>query len=266
MRTSPASQTPPVFAAPGARFEPRYLAAGAVWVPVVIAVAVTLSAAVPATNTSVLSLLTNRSDGVSGTPGWAVSLFAVFVLWRVLHESDHAPTPLHRLRHGLVRLAETEERCFREGSETWSPARRAAMCVTFGALHLASLVVPICVAVALATAGGWFMFHYLRAVHRTGSRELAVHEATEVHAAYNLTAVAVAAVAGAWEAAGWVTETGSMSNLLRPVIAAVALGWAAMAITHPTHRRQRHRRRLSPPGDPPSSGRPKSRPFRPRVV
>src|SRR3954462_10773379 len=55
---------------------------------------------------------------------------------------------------GLPLFAETEERMFRAGAETWTPARRAWRGVQFGCVH-ALIGIPIGVALALSV-GGWY--------------------------------------------------------------------------------------------------------------
>ena len=58
-------------------------------------------------------------------------------------------------------FAETEERMFRFGAESWSGRSGSAKAVQFGLMH-AIIGIPIGVALALSIGGGYFMWCYLR--------------------------------------------------------------------------------------------------------
>jgi len=92
----------------------------------------------------------------------------------------------------LPLLVEAEERRFRLGAEGWSTRRRAWRGLQFGLLHLV-VGIPIAAALAIAVAGWWFTWVYLRAHRRTGSPEAAVAESTRAHLGYDLVVVGLVA-------------------------------------------------------------------------
>lgn len=84
----------------------------------------------------------------------------------------------------LPLFAESEERMFRLGAETWSWRRRLAKTVQFGLVH-ALIGIPIGFALALSLGGAYFMYRYLRQWRDTGDRGEALLESTRAHTAYN---------------------------------------------------------------------------------
>ena len=87
-------------------------------------------------------------------------------------------------------FAQTEERMFRFGAESWSGRKRVAKSVQFGLAH-AIIGIPIGVALALSIGGGYFMWCYLRRYKATGRPYEAMMESTHAHAAYNTEIVLV---------------------------------------------------------------------------
>lgn len=102
----------------------------------------------------------------------------------------------------LPLFAHAEERMFRMGAEQWSRGRRVLKTVQFGMVH-ALIGIPIGAALALSVGGAYFMWTYLRAFRRTGSRVEATFESTTAHTVYNAMIIAVVIVAIALTAAGW---------------------------------------------------------------
>jgi hypothetical protein len=84
----------------------------------------------------------------------------------------------------LPLFAYREEEMFRQGAETWSPARRIERAVRFGLVH-AIVGIPIGVALALSLGGGYFQWHYLRGYRATGDRRQGLLESARAHTAYN---------------------------------------------------------------------------------
>ena len=102
----------------------------------------------------------------------------------------------------LPLFAHAEERMFRMGAEQWSRGRRVLKTVQFGMVH-AVIGIPIGAALALSVGGAYFMWTYLRAFRRTGSRVEATFESTTAHTVYNAVIIAFVIVAIALTAAGW---------------------------------------------------------------
>lgn len=94
----------------------------------------------------------------------------------------------------LPLLVEREEMAFRLGAERWSTPKRILKAVLFGLVH-AIIGIPLGVALALSIGGAYFTIAYLRRFRATGSRRAAVLESTRCHLAYNLSIVALVALA-----------------------------------------------------------------------
>jgi hypothetical protein len=77
-----------------------------------------------------------------------------------------------------------EERIFRSGAESWSPARRTFKTLQFGLVH-ALIGIPIGAAIALSVGGAYFLGVYLRQHRATGSASGSLMESTRAHTAYN---------------------------------------------------------------------------------
>jgi hypothetical protein len=93
----------------------------------------------------------------------------------------------------LPMLAESEERMFRLGAESWTPTRRALRCIQFGLIHLI-VGIPIAVALALSVGGAYFMWRYLHTWNTTFNRVAALNESTRAHLGYNAVLVTLAAI------------------------------------------------------------------------
>jgi hypothetical protein len=84
----------------------------------------------------------------------------------------------------LPLFAHAEERMFRRGAQSWSPARRAFKTLQFGMVH-ALIGIPLGAALALSIGGVYFMGVYLRAFRVSGSTATATLESSTAHTAYN---------------------------------------------------------------------------------
>jgi hypothetical protein len=101
----------------------------------------------------------------------------------------------------LPLFAHAEERLFRTGAESWPWHRRAIKTLQFGLVH-ALIGIPIGAAFALCVGGAWFLWTYLRAFRRTGSRAEATLESTAAHTTYNAVIIAVVVFGPVLYAAG----------------------------------------------------------------
>lgn len=101
----------------------------------------------------------------------------------------------------LPLFAHAEERMFRAGAERWSRGRRVLKTLQFGLVH-AVIGIPIGAALALSVGGAYFMWVYLRAYRRSGSRGEATLESTAAHTVYNGSIIAVFVLAVVLDAAG----------------------------------------------------------------
>jgi hypothetical protein len=98
----------------------------------------------------------------------------------------------------LPLLVEREERMFRDGSEHRTFVQRVGRGFLFGMVH-AIVGIPIGAAIALSF-GGWYLTWANLRGYRAGGRDAALLESTRSHLAYNLTILAVVAVALAADA------------------------------------------------------------------
>lgn len=94
----------------------------------------------------------------------------------------------------LPLLVEREEMIFRLDAELWSTPKRILKAVLFGLVH-AIIGIPLGVALALSIGGAYFTITYLHRFRATGSRRAALAESTRSHLAYNLSIVALVALA-----------------------------------------------------------------------
>ncbi|MBS0194384.1 MAG: hypothetical protein JSR34_09065 [Proteobacteria bacterium] len=127
------------------------------------------------------SVMFNFPDVPSGAPGalvWWAKLLPVVVLVLLL---PAVPT-----------FAYIEECAFRRGAESWSLDRRVLVPCIFGLVH-AILGVTLAFAIALAFAGALYQTRYLATYARRHSRSEAMQDAVNIHAAYNVLVLSVAA-------------------------------------------------------------------------
>lgn len=89
----------------------------------------------------------------------------------------------------LPKHAFAEEVRFRLGSEQWSLPNKLRVSLLFGFLHLAMIVIPIGIALALALTGIVYVIEYEWVLRKTGRWQDALLAAANLHLMYNVCAV-----------------------------------------------------------------------------
>lgn len=92
-------------------------------------------------------------------------------------------------RRFIYIVAHDEEKCFRSGSENWTPWQRFVSCVSFGSCHVVNIIYPLLTLAVLSLVGAAFMAAYLGEHRRSGDVYRATLAATKLHARYNIFAM-----------------------------------------------------------------------------
>ncbi len=154
-----------------------------------------LSTLLPWTRTSVFSILSDFSLTLAG-PVWGslIALIVVIILMFILARTSDG-LPGYQTTSFINNAAMFEEQWFRMGAEKWSIAQRVWSCILFGFVHVANLIYPVSLLIALVGVGGVFMAVYLREYRKSGSVENALMASTKLHATYNRFAFVYIAIA-----------------------------------------------------------------------